>query len=273
MKKWELAYYLIEAKKNIDSIQFIDENYAKLANINRNKIINDKISSFYLNCSKVVDNAFSRSERNQLCKTDSIIEHIFYERDKNVAHVDDDYVKKTYVDNSDLITHLKKEICHVKDICKKSLPDILTLDFVPHDKQLFRLIHGINLENEEEINSKKYPLYSSEYLSEEFLYPLKPIYDGQETRFIGDESKSDYVSVVDNGINILEGIQNRQDFCITINLLYNLDLWMPFEEKKMQLYNSLRQNEILDDYGMIKKLNDNQISLLISVLKEVSSFE
>ena len=56
-------------------------------------------------------------------------------------------------------------------------------------------------------------------------------------------------------------------------MLYNLDLWMPFEEKKMQLYNSLRQNEILDEYGMIKKLNDNQISLLISVLKEVSSFE
>ncbi len=144
---------------------------------------------------------------------------------------------------------------------------------MPHDKQLFRLIHGINLEKEKEINSKKYPLYSSEYLSEESLYPLKPIYDGRETKFIGDDSKGDYVSVVENGINILEGIQNRQDFCITINMLYNLDLWMPFEEKKMQLYNSLRQNEILDEYGMIRELNENQLNLLISVLKEVNSFE
>lgn len=48
MKEWELARYLIDAKKNIDSIIFIDDNFEELSNINIYEEINKIQTEFYL---------------------------------------------------------------------------------------------------------------------------------------------------------------------------------------------------------------------------------
>ena len=45
----------------------------------------------------------------------------------------------------------------------------ITLDFVSHDKELFRLIYGIAAEKEEEIKHRKYPEYGKTPQSRDFI--------------------------------------------------------------------------------------------------------
>ena len=48
--KWELARYLIDAKKCVDSIMFIARHKKSLANINLRKKIHDIQQEFYIKC-------------------------------------------------------------------------------------------------------------------------------------------------------------------------------------------------------------------------------
>ena len=63
---WELARYLIDAKKCVDSIMFIARHKKSLSNINIRKKIHDIQQEFYIKCCVVVDNALSSKERGRL---------------------------------------------------------------------------------------------------------------------------------------------------------------------------------------------------------------
>ncbi len=72
-----------------------------------------------------------------------------YESDKNYAHKDDDY-KVTEVESLNyLIEILKQQLVHCRKMCNKSLPDTITLDFIPYDHDLFRIVNGITPRKEE----------------------------------------------------------------------------------------------------------------------------
>ena len=46
MLKWEIARYLIDGKKAIDSIMFISENIENLKNLNLRNIVYEKLETF-----------------------------------------------------------------------------------------------------------------------------------------------------------------------------------------------------------------------------------
>ena len=72
-----------------------------------------------------------------------------YESDKNYAHKDDDY-KVTEVESLNyLIEILKQQLVHCRKMCNKSLLDTITLDFIPYDRDLFRIVNGITPRKEE----------------------------------------------------------------------------------------------------------------------------
>ena len=48
MTKWEVARYLIDAKKCIDSIWYIADNTKSLSNINLRKKTNELLREFYI---------------------------------------------------------------------------------------------------------------------------------------------------------------------------------------------------------------------------------
>lgn len=112
---------------------------------------------FYINCCVVLDKSHPKNKK-KICE-DKLIEAIYYERDKNCAHRDDDYKSPEFNQLSDMIETMKHQIQKVLVVCRDSLPSNITLDFVSHDKELFRLIYGITAEKEEEIKHKKYPEY------------------------------------------------------------------------------------------------------------------
>ena len=158
---------MIDAKKNIDSIIFIEENIDKVCNLNLRRKVEELRREFYINCCVVLDKSHPKNKK-KICE-DKLIEAIYYERDKNCAHRDDDYKSLEFNQLSDMIETMKHQIQQVLVVCKDSLPNNITLDFVSHDKELFRLIYGIAAEKEEEIKHRKYPEYGKTPQSGDFI--------------------------------------------------------------------------------------------------------
>lgn len=145
MTNWELARYLIDAKKCVDSIMYIEKNLVALKNIGVREKVDSKRREFYINCCIILDKVFPKKKK-ELCSTDTIVQRLYYERDKNFAHKDLDYKPVEYVSLSEMVKDLQNQIVHLKELCKGVLPDAITLDFVPHDKELFRFVNGLLLQ-------------------------------------------------------------------------------------------------------------------------------
>lgn len=149
MLKWKLARYLMDSKKVIDSLMFISENIENLRNLNIRNIIYEKLETFYVKIRIVYDKTFNKLEKKKLALRDNIYKATMYESDKNYAHKDDDY-KVTEVESLNyLIEILKQQLVHCRKMCNKSLPDTITLDFIPYDHDLFRIVNGITPRKEE----------------------------------------------------------------------------------------------------------------------------
>ena len=263
MKEWELARYLIDAKKNIDSIMYIEQNIDELSFIN----VKDKISSiqthFYLNLCYILDDVYSNGQKKEICKN-KIIDSIYRERDKDKAHKDKNYKKNKYNSFEEMINIMKNQIIEVRKVCDKKIPSILTLDFVPHDKELFRLVHRLNKSEEEKIKQKKYKEPSIKGNNTKKIFD-----DTEDIKNIAVNERNDYAVLMKNGINIYEGIQERQDSCVNLNVLFNGDLWVRFNEKNRKTIEQLIENGLIDEFGMPvskEKLNQKQINLLKELL-------
>lgn len=247
MKKWELARYLIDAKKNIDTILFIKLYFDKIANVNLKEKISKIQMDFYIKLCIILDEIIDKKEKKNICNANKIINDIYYERDKDKAHKDKNYIKKAYSSFNEIIRYMKMQINEVKVIANNKLPSILTLDYVPHDKELFRFAFGITADREEEINKK---IYNSEVIKESQSIIKKVFSDTEDIKYIPEEIRKEYSVIIKNGINFFEGIQERQDSCIKINVLYQLDCWCKFNEKSINKWISLKKNGFVDDFDI-----------------------
>lgn len=247
MTEWELARYLIDAKKCVDSIMFIEQNYSSLQNLDIRERINTNRDKFYIKCCIILDKSFAKNEKKAVCEKDEIIKRIYYERDKNSAHKDTNYIPIKYNTLKELVEDLKKQIKHLKEVCKNKLPSIITLDFVPHDRELYRLINGLVQEKEDSINRQKYPLNSDLKINKY----LKIFRDTEDIRNINNTEVKNYATLCENGINYYEGLQNRQDLCIKTNVLYNQNMWCSLDFETLSIFNKYRELGIIDKYGVL----------------------
>ena len=72
LNKWELARYLIDAKKCVDSILFIEENKSRLVNIGLRDEVSLLRQRFYINCGVVLDAQFPKREKKTICDKNEI---------------------------------------------------------------------------------------------------------------------------------------------------------------------------------------------------------
>lgn len=220
MKEWQIAGYLIESKKCVDSLMFIDEHIDKLNNLDLRKIIEEKIQTLYINLRVVYDKCLSKEEKNELKNIDKIYQETLYHRDKKYAHKDDNYRKKEYLSREELIHDLKEKVEHCYHICKNKLPKEITLDFISYYNNLYRQIKNITPQKEKILKQIMYNTFKNKDMdSREF----KVFNDIEDVNFIKDTQE--YAVLIDNGINLFEGLQNRQDACIKVNALYDLNIW------------------------------------------------
>lgn len=63
MKKWELARYLIDAKKSVDTVLYIGENAKKISHINLREKVNESKRRFYIYCGDILDKSFPNQKR------------------------------------------------------------------------------------------------------------------------------------------------------------------------------------------------------------------
>lgn len=225
MEKWDFARYLIDAKKSVDSIIYISLHIEEIKNINVKDKVESQLRLFYIYCRNLIDKVFpSKKQKKTIRETDPTIEDILYEADKTYAHKDADYIPKKYDTWEDRIKVLKEQLIHIREICKEFVPDVLTLDFVPHDKELYRLVNKINNEKEEEITKAKHPLYNTD-MGVPFKKSFK-VYDDTEDKIEG--TPNDYAVIVEDGLNYYEGLQNRQDWCIKTNKLFGQNMWVTY---------------------------------------------
>ena len=222
MLKWEIARYLIDGKKAIDSIMFISENIENLKNLNLRNIVYEKLETFYVKIRVVYDKSFTKLEKKKLIEEDDIYKATIYETDKNYAHKDEDYEVKKLEDLKCLIEVLKKQLVHCREICSKSLPNVITLDFIPYDHDMFRIVNGITPKREE-ILEKILFTKEENNVSNEQTKDLKVFEDTEDIKLVNNIKE--YGVIIKNGINFFEMLQNRQDACIKFNVLFNQDIW------------------------------------------------
>lgn len=257
MEKWELARYLIDAKKSVDSIMYIKQNYLKL-NINLREKIKEKRNIFYINCCVILDNSYKN--KRKLIEGDEIAKNLYYERDKNTAHKDKNYEAKRYNNLNDLIKEMKSQLRHVKKICSSKLPEVITLDFMAHDAELFRFVNGISKTMEIEIKERKikqfregsnFSIEDISFNSEDLREKYFVLEDTEDIKGMGDTEKEDGVVVFSNGINEFETIQKRQDDFIKVNVLHNQDMWPSPNKEVLTKVKELREEGVLNQFDEV----------------------
>lgn len=250
MTKWELAKYLIDAKKDIDSILYCSLHGKEARFVDLKSKIELRKADFYINCCVVLDNAFDRKEKKNLCSKNCQINDIYYQRDKNSAHKDYNYKGTRFNNLDELVALLEDEIQVVRNVCKDSLPEQLTLDFVPHDRETFRMINGItNAEMEENILKQKHPFYQQSGDGDNVVVKNALILqDISQLRNMLEEEKKKYCTIVDAGINSYEGLQNRQDWMIKTNCLTGSDMWVTPNSDSFKKMEMLQQLGIYDQF-------------------------
>lgn len=267
MTKWELARYLIDAKKNIDSLLFVQLNIEKLTYLNIKERFDKIQMEFYLKLCYILDDVFKKNKK-QICASNKVIKAIYDERDKNNAHKDKNYISKNYQSWNEIITIMKEQIEEVRKVCFEKLPNVLTLDYVPHDKELFRFIYGINKEKEDQINNQKYTIYSN--IENKTKINKKVFNDTEEIKTITDDERKDYAVLFKNGINFYEGIQERQDSCIKANVLFGLDVWCVYTDL-LKVMEKLREKGLINEYDMpisYSKWDEQKANEFMKIIKD-----
>ena len=253
MNKWEFTRYLIDAKKCVDSILYISEYGEQLHYIDLRKKVSDKKREFYISCCIVLDNHIKNTglKKRDLCNEDEIIQAMYYERDKNSAHKDENYKAKHYASIAEIADDMKIYLQHIRSVCADSLPLEITLDFVSHDRELFRALHRITAVEEDAIYKRKYPIRNIVNAnSTESTKKYSIFQDTEDLRDIPDECKSQYAVVMDNGLCFNEGVQTRQDACIQINVLQGKNIWSSFDRKEFETIKELTRLGCFDIYGI-----------------------
>lgn len=285
--KWENANFLISAKKCIDSFLYISKNVIELSNLDLRERTDKLRQLFYINLANVLDEFFNTpTKKKSIKQNDEIIARIYYERNKKSAHKDDDYKPRTYSKLENEIEDKKTELIHVKELCSEVLPDIITIDFVPHDKELFRLVNRMNATLEADANKIKYPssTFHSYQLSVEGKHVFKefdtevqdrrtakmlgydydkvveryPSHSIDDIKIMTDKEKQRYAVIFENGINSYEGLQNKQDSCIKTNGLFGLNMWCQANTNVFEQIEELKNLGFLDVFEIphIEILND-----------------
>lgn len=269
MGKWELARYLIDAKKSIDTILYLSKYGEKVSMIDIRSTVNETKRNFYVNVCILLDKCFPKKKK-EICK-DEQIKSVYYERDKNYAHKDDDYAEKQYGSIGAIAEEMKQQLDAVHKLCLPCLPAILTLDYLAFDSKLFRIANGVTKEKEEAALNIKHPgrLYQgvSDATCESKIYSV--FSDTEGIKRIPPEKRKEYATLIQVGIVLEETLQRFQDSCIRTNVLYGADIWVSINYMKLHQIERIRELGLVDtlDVPYIPK-NQKDERRIIKILTE-----
>lgn len=228
MTKWQIARYLIDAKKEVDSLWYIAAHQTKL-NCDIRRLIELRRNTFYINAAVVVDKFIEqlpqgtnrKRYKKDLQTNNQLIDKLYQYRDKHAAHKDEEFQDSEFKNLMELVRECISILKEVKTVCCCALPEQITLDFVCYDGNLFRLLYGIDQNLESKIKKSKYAWPKS---TEASNYPPKKIFHDTEDLW-KVQNANEYGVIIKDGLTLEESVQTRQDAAIKINVLYNQAMW------------------------------------------------
>ena len=252
--KWKNFSIMLRCKENLDSFSYILDNGEFIIDFDSN--LDNIRRGFYLTLVELLDGTIciKFDDKRRLKCTDEIVDNIYYHRNKRYAHKDNDYDAKSHIlweygDLKSELDGLKIYLMHVKELLIDYLPSNATLDFVSYDRSLFGMVNNLNLKDLNVIKNDKYMYYKN-------IENLKT----------GVQKKIMNMDVVEfsceDGLVDFERLQNRQRFCVSINVELGCDIWCRFNEKIQDDIEFLRSLGSLDEFNRSVDFNNLKISLL-----------
>ena len=228
MEKWETVRYFIDCKKDIDSIMFMAQNVRLVSNLNLKGILDDRLREFYVKIKVVYDKSLSAQKIRELKDSDNIFERTLYERDKYYAHKDDNYIPNE-LEFNELISTLKEQLEHCQQLCNNTILGKISIDYVVYDRDLYRFVHKISPEDEEQILEARHPKYTK--VTNEILGEyVKSFSDIDSIKMIKNPYQNGIIPL--RAITDEEKCQMLQDTCIRTNLNLGTEYWVSFIKKK-----------------------------------------
>lgn len=165
---------------------------------------------------------------------------IFYERDKNAAHKDSDYIINSNISMSELIIKMKNAISTTKVVCSNVISNKIEYEYYAYDSLLFRYVNGITPDLEKAFNDS---IYIKQQHDEKNPNVFKTITDARQVRNL--KSNDDYCVVCTNGLmgQPYDMLEHRQDMCFKLNAWQDCDTWVTMKndeiEEMLQLFFNL----------------------------------
>lgn len=269
MDKWELTRYVLDAKKSIDTMLYISENGEKLSMIDIREEVNEVKRKFYVNVCVVLDKCFPK-QKKEVCK-EEMIASVYYERDKNYAHKDDNYNSKEYFSMYEIASEMRQQLKCVVHICKDFLPEQITLDYIAFDSKLFRIVNGITKDIEEQVLNFKHPNRGNKMdIPEEYTKTYRFFSDTEDIKKISADARNQYATIFSVGICMEETLQHLQDSAVRTNVLYGLDMWVSINQVQLEKIKKLRELGLLDvcDIPYIPKNKKEELGIIELMKKE-----
>lgn len=227
---WINTEYFIKAFRSMCSLMYLSEHYEICQFINAKEFIDGKLHRFYINLCALVDihcnYAVERRKRSSYKKMLKVMcpsfNWIFYERDKDAAHKDCNYVYKMDKDICDLIVKMKKCISTTKDICSNIMINTIQYYYYSYDHLLFRYVNGITPKLEKIFNDS---IRKHKQFDKKKCIEITNISDARQVRNLDLNKK--YGVVFKRGLfgQPYDMIENSQDSWIKANVLFKYDCW------------------------------------------------
>lgn len=233
---WINTEYFIEAFRCVCSLSYLEEHNEVCQFINAKDFINGKLHRFYINLCALVDihcecsvSDSKRSAYKKMLKTMCpSYDWIFYERDKNAAHKDSNYLVNLDISLSELIMHMKNAIRITNIICSNVISDKIEYEYYSYDSLLFRYVNGITPDLEKAFNDS---IYTKPQVNEKNCTIFKTILDTKQVRSL--KSDANYCIIGTNGLmgQPYDMLEHRQDMCFRLNAWSGSDAWVTLQNK------------------------------------------
>lgn len=250
---WINTQYFIEAIRCVCSLLYLWENSSVCEFIDAHDFVDGKLQRFYINLCALVDIhcaiSKSKSERGKYKKTLKTMcpsfDWLFYERDKNAAHKDRDYIVNQNDTPDEMVTKMKQAIADVQNVCINVISPIIDVRYYAYDPLLFRYIHGITPDIEKRFNEI---IYSHKNYSVED-YSLRVVSDTRQARTL--TNMTNYCVLGRNGLmgQPYDMLQCRQNLCLLLNAIYETNMWVDLRDgvaKKDESLNLIKK--VLNEY-------------------------
>ena len=157
---------------------------------------------------------------------------------------------KEYSSASELSRTLFNELNYAKKLKESELPPIFTLDIVPYDPDLFRMLHKVSANDEKRIRYHRYDLWCDSS-PDSFYGKLKPLHCSRRLKDSLDKDRKERGLLLGIGINLYDDLLATQHLCFSSNLHSDKEFYWCFLDPKLTTrLDKLRRIGVIDHFDI-----------------------